>query len=293
MAVALYCRGRNLCEGEMLKITRVAKVVQLGSERNIRQPHRGRAVTQPVVPQHCREPGKQPSLDQVKEPGTMQIFNEKRPFGQAARTHPQTQQAVSAAEVIKSQVVQIARASPEPDAEIFFDESLSPISSVDLKGIRRLERFFPVIVLIPRSTVADQVALRKTSLVKLTTERSETKKLLGVLGKAVKRLKSASGGSTVAFGDVTVNFSSMEALRNGEPVVLKAMEFKTLKYLIQNAGRVIPREELLNEVWGYENYPCTRTVDNHILRLRQKLERDPSRPAHLRTVHRVGYKFLP
>jgi len=50
---------------------------------------------------------------------------------------------------------------------------------------------------------------------------------------------------------------------------------------------------LLNEVWGYENYPCTRTVDNHILRLRQKLERDPSRPIHFRTVHGVGYKFLP
>jgi len=71
------------------------------------------------------------------------------------------------------------------------------------------------------------------------------------------------------------------------------MEFKALKYLIQNAGKVISREELLNEVWGYENYPCTRTVDNHILRLRQKLERDPSHPVHFQTMHRTGYKFLP
>jgi DNA-binding response OmpR family regulator len=106
-------------------------------------------------------------------------------------------------------------------------------------------------------------------------------------------MDSARGGSTVAFGDVTVNFSAMEALCKDKPVVLTAMEFKTLKYLIQNAGRVISREELLNEVWGYENYPCTRTVDNHILRLRQKLERDPSHPAHLRTMYRAGYKFLP
>jgi DNA-binding response OmpR family regulator len=75
--------------------------------------------------------------------------------------------------------------------------------------------------------------------------------------------------------------------------VLTTMEFKMLKYLIQNAHRVISRDELLNEVWGYENYPCTRTVDNHILRLRQKLERDPSRPVHFRTMHGVGYKFLP
>jgi hypothetical protein len=67
------------------------------------------------------------------------------------------------------------------------------------------------------------------------------------------------------FGDVTIRFSAMEAFRKGEPVVLTTMEFKVLKYLIQNAHRVISRDELLNEVWGYENYPCTRTVDNHIL----------------------------
>ena len=85
----------------------------------------------------------------------------------------------------------------------------------------------------------------------------------------------------------------MEALRKGEPFVLTAMEFKTLKYFIQNARRVISRDELLNEVWGYENYPCTRTVDNHILKLRQKLERNPSRPVHFRTMHGAGYKFLP
>jgi DNA-binding response OmpR family regulator len=70
-------------------------------------------------------------------------------------------------------------------------------------------------------------------------------------------------------------------------------EFKTLKYLIQNAHRVISRDELLNEVWEDVNYPSPRTVDNRILKLRQKLERDPSRPVHFRTVHGAGYKFLP
>jgi len=70
------------------------------------------------------------------------------------------------------------------------------------------------------------------------------------------------------------------------------MEFKLLRFLVQNAGRVISRDELLNEVWGYDNYPCTRTVDNHILRLRQKLELDPARPVHFHTVHGVGYKFV-
>jgi len=277
----------------MLKITKATNVVQLRSERNFPPPHRGRAANQPVVPQDRREPGKQPSWDQAKEQGMMQMLNEKPPFGHVARTDPQTQDGVSAVVVMKRQVAQIARASAEPDAEIFFHESLSPIASVELKEIRGLESYLPVIVLIPRSTVADQVTLRKNSLAKLSGERSETKELFGVLGKVVKRLKSTCEGNTVAFGDVTVNFSAMEALRNGEPVVLTAMEFKTLKYLIQNAHRVISRDELLNEVWGYENYPCTRTVDNHILKLRQKLERDPSRPAHFQTMRRAGYKFLP
>jgi len=193
---------------------------------------------------------------------------------------------------MKNQVAQIARAAADSEKEIFFDERLSPISSVDLKGIRQLTRFLPVIVLIPRSMGPDRAAPQNISLAKSPGQGSETTKLLGVLEKAVERFKG-SEGNTVAFGDVTVNFSTMEAFRKSEPVVLTAKEFQTLRYFIQNAGRVISREELLNEVWGYENYPCTRTVDNRVLRLRQKLERDPSRPAHFRTIHGAGYKFLP
>ena len=77
------------------------------------------------------------------------------------------------------------------------------------------------------------------------------------------------------------------------PVDKRLQEFKTLKFLTQNAERVISRDELLNEVWGYQNYPSTRTVDNHILKLRQKLEKDPANPVHFRTVHGMGYKFVP
>lgn len=198
---------------------------------------------------------------------------------------------------MKSPVAQFTRASvepvAEPDAELFFDESLSRIPSLDWKEIQRLSLFLPVIVLIPRSTAKNQVAPRKIAAAEPSGENREATKLLGVFGKAIERLKSTNAESMFAFGDVTVSFSAMETLRNGEPVVLTTMEFKTLKYLIQNARRVISRDELLTEVWGYENYPSTRTVDNRILRLRQKLERDPSRPAHFRTVHGAGYKFLP
>jgi DNA-binding response OmpR family regulator len=223
----------------------------------------------------------------------MQIPNREPPFEHAARMQRQIPERSPVAVVMNNQVAQISHATAQPGAEIFFDESLSPISSVDVKEIHRLARFLPVMVLIPRPADAQQVEPRKPSVVKSSSERSETTKLLGVLGKAVERFKSVIGASTVEFGEVTVNFSTMETLRKGEPVVLTAKEFKTLKYLIQNARRVISREELLNEVWGYKNYPHARTVDNHFLRLRQKLERDPSRPTHFRTMHGAGYKFLP
>jgi Transcriptional regulatory protein, C terminal len=97
----------------------------------------------------------------------------------------------------------------------------------------------------------------------------------------------------LVYGDVTVCFSGMEVHRKGQLVALTLQEFKTLAYLLKNARRVVSRDELLNEVWGYECYPSTRTVDNHILRLRKKLEPEPARPKHFRTVHGIGYKFLP
>ena len=99
--------------------------------------------------------------------------------------------------------------------------------------------------------------------------------------------------SVVQFGQNTVDLVAMEAHRSGRPVTLTAMEFKVLKFFVLNPCRVITRDELLNQVWGYDNYPCTRTVDNHVLRLRNKFEAGIGHPAHFRTVHGVGYKFIP
>ena len=85
----------------------------------------------------------------------------------------------------------------------------------------------------------------------------------------------------------------MEIRRRGKLVPLTCKEFKTLVYLIKNSRRVISRDEFLNEVCGYQSYPCTRTVDNHIWQLRRKLETEPARPKHFQTVHGAGYNFLP
>jgi len=95
-----------------------------------------------------------------------------------------------------------------------------------------------------------------------------------------------------SFGDVDLNFKKHEVTKNQKPVELSAMELKVMQYFIQREGEVIDRDELLNDVWGYENYPSTRTVDNFILSLRKKLEDDHKNPKHLLTIHGAGYKFV-
>ena len=113
------------------------------------------------------------------------------------------------------------------------------------------------------------------------------------LGSSAAFLNRSRKEKPVRFGEVSVDLESMEVRRSNRPVNLTAMEFKVLKYFVANPNRVISRDDLLDQVWGYNNYPCTRTVDNHILRLRQKLEPDFGTPVYFRTVHGIGYKFTP
>ncbi|HWR14720.1 MAG TPA: response regulator transcription factor [Terriglobales bacterium] len=106
--------------------------------------------------------------------------------------------------------------------------------------------------------------------------------------------KSAENSPKVIhFGDVQVDVRKMELYRAGRRIVLTTHEFKTLRYFLEHPNAVISREELLSHVWGYHHYPTTRTVDNRILRLRRKLEPNPSQPIYFLTVHGTGYKFVP
>ena len=125
------------------------------------------------------------------------------------------------------------------------------------------------------------------------TKPFSPRELLARVRAALRRTARTGVTDVIAFDGISADFTRMEVTRNGQPIGLTAQEFKTLKFMAQNAERVISRDELLNEVWGYQNYPSTRTVDNHILKLRHKLEKDPSNPVHFRTVHGMGYKFVP
>lgn len=117
--------------------------------------------------------------------------------------------------------------------------------------------------------------------------------LLQKLRGKVAPPKSREQAMVLRFGQVKVDFLTMQVSSAQKPVALTAQQFKLLRFLTQAPGRVFSRDELLDEVWGYTNYPSTRTVDTHICSLRQKLERDPGRPVHFITVCRIGYKFVP
>jgi DNA-binding winged helix-turn-helix (wHTH) protein len=119
------------------------------------------------------------------------------------------------------------------------------------------------------------------------------KDLIGHLRAEVIHPRSNQTNDVFDFGAIRVKLSSMEVHRSGRPVILTRLQFKLLQYFILNPTKVISRDELLNEVWGLNNYPCTRTVDTHVLKLRQKLEADPASPVHFHTVHAAGYKFVP
>ena len=197
---------------------------------------------------------------------------------------------------IKAPIFPFAQAETEFDSNPmhFFNEDLAsvPVSGIP-EEFRKLSRFLAVIVLVPKSAIHEKTTPKKPGPNKSVTGLIDTSDISLPLDAAKAWLRSPNATDTFEFGGGTGCFSTMEIHRNGRPVILTFKEFKTLAYLIRNPRRVISRDELLNEVWGYKSYPCTRTVDNYILKLRKKLETEPGNPKHFHTVHSSGYKFLP
>ena len=161
----------------------------------------------------------------------------------------------------------------------------------------------PIVILSANNDVEDKVLLLELGADDYVTKPFSPKELLARVRRAMRRsgqLPEAPGSAgpasqreVLAFDDIVIDFAGMVATRGSKSLSFTAQEFKLLKYFANSPARVISREELLNEVWGYENYPVTRTVDNHVLRLRQKLEPDPVNPRYFLTMHGTGYKFTP
>src|SRR6478736_5223634 len=174
---------------------------------------------------------------------------------------------------------------------VVLDLRLPAVSGRDVcREIKQEAPALPVIILSAASDVSDKVLLLELGADDYVTKPFSPRELLARVRAALRRTQRTEPTDQYVFGDVAVNFAKMELTRADQPVPMTTQEFKLLKYFVQSPGRVFSRSELLNEVWGYQNYPSTRTVDNHIWKLRLKLEDDPARPLYFQTVHGTGYK---
>lgn len=180
-------------------------------------------------------------------------------------------------------------------AAVVLDLRLPGMSGRDVcRQIKKESPAMPVIVLSAATDVMDKVVLLELGADDYVTKPFSPRELLARLRAVMRRsVRVSENKDLFSFDDVVVNSAKMEVTKAGNPVTLTAQEFRTLKFFLENAGRVVSREELLKQVWGYQESISTRTIDNHILKLRQKLEKEPAKPVHFHTVHGIGYKFVP
>lgn len=181
----------------------------------------------------------------------------------------------------------------KPDA-VILDLILPHISGRELcQKFKALAPECPVIIVSAISEVVDKVLLLELGADDYVTKPFSPRELMARVQAAIRRRRKPVTTGVYRFGECEVDFKKMTVVREGAPVTLTSHEFRLLKFFTDHAERVISRDELLNEVWGYNCYPTTRTVDNQILKLRQKLEPDPANPAYFLTVYGAGYKFVP
>jgi two-component system alkaline phosphatase synthesis response regulator PhoP len=177
---------------------------------------------------------------------------------------------------------------------ILLDVMLPEMNGLDVCRRLRDEGFErPIIMLTARGQEIDKVIGLEIGADDYVTKPFSIRELLARVRAQLRRApRQPDEVDSFRFGALEVNFRKHQAFRDHQPIELSPREFEILKYFVAHRGEIITREQLLNEVWGYDNFPLTRTVDNHIARLRQKIEAAPNDPQFIITVHRLGYKFL-
>ena len=181
----------------------------------------------------------------------------------------------------------------DPDL-VVLDVMMPRMSGLDVcKQLKAKRPSLPIIMLTARGQEIDKVVGLELGADDYVTKPFSIRELMARV-KAVLRRASpqAHVPDVYKFSDVEVNIRSNEVLRSGKPIELSAKEFALLAYFISHPAETLSRDRLLDAVWGYDNYPNTRTVDTHIVHLRQKLELNPEEPRFILTVHGSGYKFV-
>lgn len=181
----------------------------------------------------------------------------------------------------------------EPEI-ILLDVMLPRIDGFDVCRMLRKRGFtIPIIMLTARSEEIDKVVGLEIGADDYVTKPFSTRELLARVKAHLRRTSEKMLTlDSYEFGNVILDFTAFKTIKNKKQVDLTSTEYSLMKVLIKHRNEVVPREKILNEVWGYDSYPSSRTVDNHILNLRQKLEDNPQKPEYIHTIHGLGYKFV-
>jgi two-component system alkaline phosphatase synthesis response regulator PhoP len=183
-------------------------------------------------------------------------------------------------------------AADKPDL-VVLDVMLPKISGLEVcKRLRQRSRV-PILMLTARGQEVDKVAGLETGADDYVTKPFSIRELLARVKALLRR--ADPGRQPIqgySFGCVSVDFVTHQATRHGKPLEFSTKELDLLRYFILHRGETLSRDRLLEDVWGYENYPTTRTVDTHVMKLRQKVEEDASHPKFILTLHGTGYKFV-
>jgi len=186
----------------------------------------------------------------------------------------------------------LARALSGQDDLLVLDVMLPGIDGFEILKRVRTQSRIPIIMLTARGEDEDRIVGLELGADDYVTKPFSIRELMARVKAVLRRVSPQTPEDVYRFSDVEVNVRSNEVLRNGNRIELSAKEFALLAYFVAHPAETLSRDRLLDAVWGYENYPNTRTVDTHIVHLRQKLEPNPEEPRFILTVHGTGYKFV-
>ncbi len=188
----------------------------------------------------------------------------------------------------------LQRALDESPDLVVLDVMMPRMSGLEVcKQLRAKRASLPIIMLTARGQEVDKVVGLELGADDYVTKPFSIRELLARV-KAILR-RAAAGPKNQeyhSFGDVEVDIRRCQVVKSGKLLDVSSKEFELLKYFISHSGEILSRDRLLEDVWGYDNFPTTRTVDTHLVRLRQKLEPDPEQPQYFLTVHGTGYRFV-
>ena len=177
---------------------------------------------------------------------------------------------------------------------VILDVMLPKMNGFDVcRGLRARSISTPIVMLTARSAETDKVLGLELGADDYVTKPFSITELLARVRAVLRRAGAQQPpADLLRIGDIEIDFKLHQARRGKSRIEFTAREFDLLHYFVQHTGQVVTREQILNEVWGYEEFPTTRTIDNFVAKLRQKIERAPHAPEHILTIHGSGYKFV-